>query len=406
MIDEFGAFNPFDEVGSESAEDKTEKKSVEKESVEEKPAPEVSFEETHHQEVEHEDEGRLGEIEDEYKELDEEILDIDEGEDTMWLIQRMGMGILKIAGVVGVIIFLMWSIWGGNGDNTTKETPSVDKKIEKIKKEAVKKETEKSAKKSSKAESSTEKGEGFWSKIFGGNEKTSSTKDSVKEEVEIPAVSEKEEKELAVEVKSSSPHVATIQIMAWNYWLEKDRLLGKKNSPGEAALWTKDAEAIFDIPFAKQVEGNSDTERERRVNTLMSSVTEALKKAENIQNKLQTEEAEFDVKEKSYIAKAVEYERLFLEAMDKSDPVGIDQFLAKKIEAEKDQIENGIEKESRQFLFEKIDSYAQVLINLREYLLANKKALVKDVQVVAFPEDPFNRIIPLETWESLKYPIN
>ncbi len=199
----------------------------------------------------------------------------------------------------------------------------------------------------------------------------------------------------------SDAHPASIQIMAWNYWVEKNRLLGQKNTPGEVALWTKDAESLFDVPFAQQVTGQNDIEREKKVNALVLDTTNLLQRAENLQRKLSAEIADFARKEQQNLAKSTEYERLFLDAMNKSDPTGIDTYLEKKIEFEKKQTENGIQKESRQYLSEKIDSYAQVLMNLREYLIANRKALIKDVQVVQFPEDPFNRVIPLETWERL-----
>jgi hypothetical protein len=411
MTDEFGAFNPFDE---------TEETSV-KTDV---PVSEVSFEEAPNEDIAKEDQERLDEIEDEYKELDEDLLDVDDGEDTMWMIQRVSIGILKIVGVVGIVGLILWTIWGGDDNSSKTENKNPAKKIVKIEKKKNAKETDKKKKEINKKSRKEESG-GFFSKLFsGGNanenekkieksDKKNNKVETKKEEVrEIPAVvyqneanyveNNQEKKSEQNFAENSSTNLATIQIMAWNYWLEKDRLLGQKNTPGEVALWTKDAESLFDVPFAEQVKGRNDFEREKKVKTLVTDSTNLLKKAENLQNKLLAEMREYEIKEKSYIAEATEYERLFLEAMNKSDPAGIDQFLAKKIEAEKKQLENGIEKESRQYLAEKIDSYAQVLVNLREYLIANRKALVKDVQVVQFPEDPFHRIIPLETWKQLR----
>ncbi len=100
MVDDFGAFNPFEETEKDD--------SVEKSEV-------VFEEEVHRQEVEEADQEKLEEVEDEFKELDDELLDVDDGEDTMWLIQKVVIGILKIAGILGVVIFLFWSIWGGDG---------------------------------------------------------------------------------------------------------------------------------------------------------------------------------------------------------------------------------------------------------------------------------------------------
>lgn len=396
MTDEFGAFNPFSEE---------EENTVEEDSA----VSEVNSKETHKQAVEHKDKERLGEIEDQYKELDEDLLDIEDDEDTMWMIQRVGFGILKIIGVLAILVFIFWSIWGGSSKNSKTTKNSTDKKIEKIEKpknlETKKKNTANPAKKDSPKKESS----GFWSNLFSKNdsqEKEQKETTNKKTEIVIPSVSKEEVRELETETKKSSPHMAMVQIIAWNYWLEKDRLLGKKNTPGEVALWTKDAEALFDVPFGEQIKGNNDLEREKRVNSLTENTSLLLKKAENIQNKLLAEIAEFSDKEQKKTNEATEYERLFLQAMNTSDPTGIDEFLAKKIAAEKGQIANGIEAESRRILSQKVDSYAQVLKNLHEYLLANKKALVKDVQVVDFPEDPFNRIVPLETWESLKHPAN
>ena len=424
MTDEFGAFNPFEEVEETSNNERvSDEDTSEKKSSSEAEMPKTEDQKSSTQQK---DEARLSEIEDEYQELDEDLLDIDDGEDTLWMIKKVSVGILKIIGAIGIIVLILWIIWGGDDSIDKSITKSPAKKIEKIESQKVAKPI--SAKKSKSTQKQNKKEGGFFSKLFGGNNnspvstskkepitdlqetKSNNTVNENKNSRKTPAVVYQNNKTQTIDTENhknrnfagNATNLATVQIMAWNYWLENDRLLGQKNTPGEVALWTKDAESLFDVPFAEQVKGRNDFEREKKVNTLVTETTKLLQRAENLQTKLLREQREYEAKEKSYIAEATEYERLFLEAMNKSDPAGIDQFLAKKIEAEKKQLENGIEKESRQYLAEKIDSYAQVLVNLREYLIANRKALIKDVQVVQFPEDPFHRIIPLETWEQLR----
>lgn len=403
MTDEFGAFNPFEE--EEKKDSPTDENPFVSE--EKKPLKDVSFEETHQKKIEHEDEERLDEIEDEYKELDEDLIDVDE-EDTMWLIQRVGIGILKIVGVVGIIGLILWSIWGGSNESEQPKSEQTNQVVEKEntqQKPVVKNSPKEEVSKKEDAEKKTEK-VGLWEKIFGSPKKVEiipKEKENNTEKI-IPAVTLQEENLLAQEQKSLTPDTSSIQLMAWNYWMEKERLLGQKSTPGEIALWTKDAEALFDVPFARQVSGSSDIEREKRVNALFKNTEILLTKAENIQNKTLAEISEFEAKQQLYTQEAIVHEQRFLAAMQSSDPSGIDEFLKDKIAAEKKQLENGIEAESRRLLSQKLDNYAQVIINLRNYLRVNRKALVKDVQVVVFPEDPFNRIISIQEWEALGSP--
>ena len=305
----------------------------------------------------------------------------------MWMIQRVSIGILKIAGAVIIAGFIFWSIWGVETD-TKKENNSIEEKI--TNKSLPKKKHIKNDDKKSSNNIEVENKEGIINKIFGGKEDDKRI---------IPAVIvKKDPKTNKVNNVNTSSHTAGVQIIAWNYWSEKDRLRKQKDTIGEVLIWTNNSSALFDVPFVNQVSGKNDLERERKVLVLISTVKELLKKAEFLQTKLLTEINEFSAKANIYHQDELIYEEKFLNAMNQSDPSGIDHFLEGKIEAEKKQTANGIEAESRKILSEKVDSYAQVLINLREYLIANKKALIKDVQVVAFPEDPFHRIISIEEW--------
>ncbi len=223
----------------------------------------------------------------------------------------------------------------------------------------------------------------------------SEEKDST--EREIPAVKD-QIKSKPEQFNENKQHTASLEIMAWNYWIEQNRLLGQDESLGKAMILKKDMESLFDVALYDQVKGKNDVERERRVGKLINTVTSLLKRAEILQNKLLNEIYEFSAKEELYIREAIEFERKFLNAMNQSDPSGISKFLKEKIVAEKKQLESGIEAESRKMLFNKLDSYAQVLQDLHQYLMANKKALIKDVQVVNFKDDPFRRVLTIEEW--------
>ena len=406
MTDEFGAFNPFDETDDKNPE--------QEESINDHSGEESLNNLSHQKKVEQADQAKLDEIENEYKELDKDLVDInDDEEDTLWLIQNVGVSILKIIGILAILGLVLWSIWGG-GPSSKEKPKIVAKEAEKL---ILNKNTTKKpdlSKSSSVKEKKTS--QGFFSKLFSGGKETKSSSNSKKKNnSKLPSqniknseqkpINKIDTKTIAIDknpAKNFQPNLASVQIMAWNYWLEKERLLGQKNTPGEVALWTKDTESLFEIPFIEQIRGKSDFEREKKLNNLMLNSTKLLQRSENLKVKLQAEIKEYKRKEEKSIKEATKYEQMFLNAMNKSDPVGIDQYLAKKIAAEKKQLENGIEKESRQYLVEKVESYSQVLMNLREYLVANRQALIKDVQVVQFPEDPFNRIVPFQTWEQMK----
>ncbi len=311
-------------------------------------------------EVEDEDEKNMEKAENQFDELDEELVDVHESADTIWLLRRVGIGILKVLLIFGGIALLAWLIWG---DNKT-----IKSDLEKVKEAKI----EKSIKK---------------------------VTETVKENIpEIKIVENTQMANPETPLKML-PHPGGLNLASWNYWLETQRLQDQDGTPGDVMRWKRDVESFFEIPLQEQVQGANNIERSHKVAQMIYKIDVLLQQAEVLQSILAVEISDYTTRSNYAKEQSLANEELFLEAMKSSDPVSIGYFLGQKADFEKDVQLYAVEAEGRKIFSEKISQYTQTLANVKTAVTANRKALEQNIKVVNFPADPFGRVIPASQWQ-------
>lgn len=285
---------------------------------------------------------------------DDEALDLEDDGDTFWLVQRILWGLLKTLAVVALLGGLAWIIWGKTSPQKNNDTtPEIE----------------------------------LPSPV------------SKKTETSIPAVPSPVKVPTTVGVPSHTPDDGSVIAASWNVWLEADRIRGQHETPGEAILWAKDVESLFETPFSQAVRGTNSVVRAQKVDRLRRTIsalyTEGVTHAEH----LKAEYAEYSRRAAYEKQVSQTNEAAFLAALDRRDPGGLDQFLEEKIAAEKKYTELAMQAEARAILIEKLGGYMPILTNVDTVLHVNRDAIVQDIRVVDFTGDPFGRVIDLQTWQ-------
>lgn len=308
------------------------------------------------------DEKKLEQPENQFDDLDQDLTDLEESTDTIWLLRRVGIGIIKALLILGGLGIMGWLIWGGSTSESTVSLPAVEKKVEKV------------------------------------IEKSIETVIPVKEEKK-PKKNDAPEK-LEITFSKATFSAAGRSLSAWNYWLESQRVVSQKGVSAEVLLWKKDVEILFEIPFVDQINGENPISRNYQVGILLQRIDSLSLRATDLQAQLARDITEFSEKAAQAKDTSTIAEQAFLSALKNSDPVGISDILEQKIEAEKMLQQYAVDAEARSIFSQKVSEYNLILLNLQTVLVANRDAIVQNIQVVNFPADPFQRVLSPDSWES------
>ena len=301
-----------------------------------KPFTPVSFAEEHHLKVED----------------DKHLLEVEEDEgDSFWLIQRVIWGILKSILVIGFIGFLVWIVWRGPASKEQVE-PKGEKKIE---------------------------------------APVTVPEKPVKKSVEKPV-------SRPIKTELLSRRSDAIRAAGWNEWIENTRLADFKTVLAESIAWTRDTEAFFEVPLPRMIAGKTRALRARKIENVLSEIWKLLERSILIRQKLISQISEFSRLSEVERQVTIAQETAFFDAIERSDPTHISKFLAQKIDADIKQLKYSTQSEARTILLQKIGAYDEVLRNVHENITANRAALIENIRVVEFPEDPFGRVVSPEQW--------
>lgn len=350
--------NPF-ESDSDTTTNSISEQNVVQSPPEVEKAPSTLMEDSKTQ-VEMKDEEELEQPENQFDDLDEDLSDMEESTDTVWLLRRVGIGIIKTLLILSGLGVVGWLIWGGTNtslpDINTVET-SVEKSVDSVKREV---------------------------EIF-----TKKKKDE-----EIKKIDEN------IQNAASEAQISTSgrSLSTWNYWIESQRITSQKGLSADVLLWKRAVEVLFEIPFPQQINGENPISRNYQVGILLQRIESLLSRESLLQTRLAQDIVEFSSKAIQAKKESTKAEQEFLVALQNSNPVGISGILDKKIEAEKMLQQYAVDAEAREIFTQKISEYSLILYNLQTVLTANREAIVQNIQVVNFPSDPFNRVISPDSW--------
>ncbi len=307
--------------------------------------------------IEVEDEEKMEQPENRFDELDEDLTDLGGTADTIWLLRRVGAGIIKILIVLGALGMVGWLIWGGEGRENLKqvfpEKQVVEQEVEDIK--------------------------GSMKEIFFPKQ-------------------EQEGASMIATAPIAMSNTAGRSLTTWNYWIETQRISSQKGTPAKVLLWKREVEVLFEIPFPQQINGKTSIVRNHQVGRSLQVIDRLLSRAGVLQGTLSQDIIEFSNKAMAARNASMEIEQQFVDALRDSNPVGISLILDRKIEAEKDIQKYSVDAEARQIFTQKVSEYSLVLENLKTILTMNRAAIAQDIQVVNFPSDPFGRVIAPGAW--------
>ena len=308
-------------------------------------------------EVEEKDEENLVQSENQFDELDEDLSDLEESTDTVWLLRRVGIGIIKALFILGGLGLIGWLIWGG-GDKldlkkTKEEIPLVIQSV---------------------------------------REKIPSVKD----------IFTQPKQSVEGDINTSSVVLQSAEgrsLVLWNYWMETQRLANQEGILADVLIWKREVETLFEISFPQQINGETAILRDYQIGRLLQTIERFISHAGVLQQRLSQDIVEFSAKAAVAQNISVAVEQEFINALRNSNPEGISEILDKKIAAEKDLQKFSIDAEARQIFVQKISEYWLVLENVQTALTMNRAAIAQDIRVVNFPSDPFGRVISPEAWQ-------
>lgn len=296
-------------------------------------------------------------------EVEDDFLE-DDG-DPFWIIQRLVWSGIKTVLLAGTLIGLFWTVWG----NGIFHWPILPKS---------------------------------WSSLW--NVSTQNVK--IKIESELPTV---ENKIIKLVVKNSEKLVSTAPLVhnlqsvnpenlswsasKWNRTLWQSQQIEKKrNLLSTAAIWLRDTENFLSIPPEKMLPGKNPAERDQKITELLQFIETLKGRSQNIDQLLREEIAIFKQQSSSQNPRIINADDRILKEINRLKGEELDIFLREKIEAENEQFSANTQVWARESLRQKIASYQLPLSNLALNIQTNRLALIHDIRVVEFPNDPFQRV--------------
>lgn len=275
-------------------------------------------------------------------------LDTEEDGNVFWLIQSALWNIVKSLLAIGIIVFLLWVIWG---ESTDIRLPSFSSPKEVVK------------------------------------EKIEKGKQAIEKKAKPKKIPENSQS--VIQSKSYQSVVAT----RWNMWLGERYRKSVRDVFGKATLALKDSDDLFSYPLALQIKGQSDTERARKVEALLKKINGLLSRYQEISGIFEFQIAQYSenlplLSEDSLLA-----ESQFLDSVKERRGDHLSSYIDRKIRNGNIQYENQNQIWARQVLLAEINRYRLALENLKANIETNKKALIQDVQVHEFLNDPFERVV-------------
>ncbi|MCF7906077.1 hypothetical protein K9L63_02720 [Candidatus Gracilibacteria bacterium] len=279
-------------------------------------------------------------------EEDENLLVENDG-DFFWILQRVLWGVLKTGVVVGLIVFLVWLIWHPGG--TLKD-------------------------------------------------ETESNKESPRAETPVKHVPPFTQGQPVTSQPEIIQKHSIFTAAQWAHWMEKIQIFERENVLLYTLDWLRRASAFFSVPTENLVQGETADVRKEKVYSTLSELQEMLEEASRLQLQLGQEINDLSfsaVEAKSHVE---ENDRLLLSSIQAFRPDVAGTALDQKISAQKIMYENASQLEAYRMVEKYRGSYAQFLRTLYENIFANQKAIIEDIHIVVFPNDPFRRMLTPAEW--------
>jgi len=174
----------------------------------------------------------------------------------------------------------------------------------------------------------------------------------------------------------------------------------KKNIIESSLHWLSNTKKFFSVPAKNLITSQDPQIRKQEVEIILQKLQNFINDAKNINNQLTTEITSFSKNADIYKKETNTKESLILDLLKKFESININKLINEKISYDKLLKEQVIHINVRKILKNKIESYTKYLIQFQNNIITNKKAIIENIQVVDFPNDPFERVITPTEWKS------
>jgi hypothetical protein len=316
----------------------------------------------------------------EINEADEDHLLEDDG-DSFWMIQRFVWGTIKTILLIGGIGLVLWLVWG----NGSFKLPTFNVNLPTFEKSETKKTEKNETSKSKKLNIFRPKSDETTPKIV---HHPSSKPLRIKNPAKLKDLSWSASK--------------------WNIWLQSqtqsDKAMGEipqgnrrtssfsGQTTTESVKWLRDAEKFFAVKPLNWITGANPRSRESELNRMIRTIDYLLERSAQLKSKLQIEIAQERMIASSEQSQINTAENQILKEIDQLHGQQLESFMRQKITAENQKFSAETESWLRSSLLQKIKKYEPPLQNIKQNAQTNRQAIIHNIKVVNFPNDPFQRI--------------
>jgi len=286
---------------------------------------------------------------------DDDLLSSTEEGNFFWLLKKIIWAILKGGIAMGVVLFFLWFVWFSEKKSSPKIPIQIKTQTETI-------------------------------KILKPSEQKTK-KEKNKEVVRFP---------------SSQAQILATEMVAWAESIELKRQKKLQDTFSRSMFWIRKAKSFYDIPLNKISWGDTVSKREQNINAFLFRLYEMIAESAKLRKFLAQEVQYLNQKNSFILGEIQPLEQQITTNFSLWDAEQTMLLIKTKTEKEKLLPENKNKQEVYRWVLQTMEGYDKVLRTIYENVFANKDALIQNIQVVYFPEDPFKRVITPAEWKNKK----
>lgn len=292
--------------------------------------------------------------------INDELL-VEQDGDFFWVLQRIIWSIVKIGLVLGVIAFLIWIIWGSEGNELGETFKEQKQKLEQ------------------------------------GIQKTKKGLTTNKKEVDQSTPLKQIQQEFII-----LPERSALIAAQWHEWIEKMRTFQQKELIFQSLRWMDRAEAFFALPTEQLISAQETARRAVQVEVVLRDIRSMLEESDFIRRDIIGQITEFNQNIALEKSRAIQARTTLETTLQDVREEYSEKILIEKVQADQHITDYTSQLEVRHFLLRNMENYDKALRIVYDNIIANQKAIVENIQVVVFPGDPFRRLLTPTQWESIR----
>ncbi len=271
--------------------------------------------------------------------LDDESLIVEEDGNFFWLIQRILWVIVKIVFIGGSLVFVIWLIWNPHKNTGSSPAPT---------------------------------------------QTSSETKTSAVKKILLP----------------SSATTSAQNFIQLAHQIQAESLQFPQNTFSLSVTWIRKAYSFFQIPLNQVSWGQTAMQRSLSVNSFLNNLRSLINESAALRQNLANEDSFYTAQLSLLNQKLKEFSSALSVGFQNYNTPQTQELLSQKILAEQLVADFTGKMQTNNQLLLTMEPYDRALRSVYENVSANKEALIQNIQVVQFPNDPFERVITPAEWKN------